>query len=71
MTAVIIKFYASFFAQFCLDFVAAARDVFDLQLDDRTRTLNASTLQFALRDIDEMSPADVETVRSLPFLCLF
>jgi len=43
------------------DFVAAARDVFDLQLDDRTRTLNASTLQFALRDIDEMSPADVET----------
>ena len=36
--------------------------MFDLQLDDRTRTLNASTLQFALRDIDEMSPADLETV---------
>lgn len=47
------------------DFVAAARQVLDLQLDDRTQTLNASTLQFAMRDIDELDRAEMVSVCSL------
>ena len=71
MTSAVIQNLNINFA-LCSDFVAAARDVFDLRLDDRTRTLNASTLQFALRDINEMSPADVEKVSNWKkFYCLF
>ena len=52
------------------DFVSAAKDVFGLRLDDHTRTLNASTLQFAVRDIEDMSPADVEKVGCLALFVL-
>ncbi|XP_065058397.1 syntaxin-binding protein 4-like isoform X2 [Rhopilema esculentum] len=34
------------------DFVDAAREVYDVRLDDRSKTLNASALQFAMRDIE-------------------
>ncbi len=45
-----------------LDFVNAARQVLDLRMDDRSRTLNATTLQFAMKDIEAMEREEIQKV---------